>query len=274
MLSDRVVVMSPRPGRITDVIDGRRRAAGRGRRGRGVDGCRLPDPTVRRHRRSRSTTVDDVRESDRVLRGRHRGPRGAAQGQRMTHRPSRPRRGPAPPPRRRPGLAAGGVRRRRAAAVGARRDRHRRPGVPAARAERDRRAGRRVVPDDPRDRRRRPAGTPWSGWSSASCSGSGSRCWRPGRGSSSELATPLVSAAAAVPIVALAPVFTTMFGSTTELPRRLVVAVVVVVPVFVSTARGLAQVTPGAPRPDDRARGDAGAALAVRPPARRACPTS
>jgi NitT/TauT family transport system permease protein len=59
-----------------------------------------------------------------------------------------------------------------------------------------------------------------------------------------ELATPLVSAAAAVPIVALAPVFTTMFGSTTELPRRLVVAVVVVVPVFVSTARGLAQVAP------------------------------
>ena len=66
----------------------------------------------------------------------------------------------------------------------------------------------------------------------------------------SELANPLVSAAAAVPIVALAPVFTTMFGSTTELPRRLVVAVVVVVPVFVSTARGLAQVDPGAPRPD------------------------
>jgi NitT/TauT family transport system permease protein len=60
----------------------------------------------------------------------------------------------------------------------------------------------------------------------------------------SELANPLVSAAAAVPIVALAPVFTTMFGSTTELPRQLVVAVVVVVPVFVSTARGLAQVAP------------------------------
>jgi NitT/TauT family transport system permease protein len=60
----------------------------------------------------------------------------------------------------------------------------------------------------------------------------------------SELATPLVSAAAAIPIVALAPVFTTMFGSTTELPRQLVVAVVVVVPVFVSTARGLAQVQP------------------------------
>ncbi len=60
----------------------------------------------------------------------------------------------------------------------------------------------------------------------------------------SELATPLVSAASAVPIVALAPVFTTMFGSTTELPRRLVVAVVVIVPVYVATARGLAQVAP------------------------------
>lgn len=58
------------------------------------------------------------------------------------------------------------------------------------------------------------------------------------------LTTPVVLAASAVPIVALAPVFTTMFGSTTEVPRRLVVAVVVVVPVFVSTARGLRQVQP------------------------------
>ncbi len=59
-----------------------------------------------------------------------------------------------------------------------------------------------------------------------------------------ELATPVVLAASAVPIVALAPVFTTMFGSTTEIPRRLVVTVVVVVPVFVSTTRGLRQVQP------------------------------
>jgi NitT/TauT family transport system permease protein len=58
------------------------------------------------------------------------------------------------------------------------------------------------------------------------------------------LTTPVVLAASAVPIVALAPVFTTMFGSTTEVARRLVVAVVVVVPVFVSTARGLRQVQP------------------------------
>lgn len=59
-----------------------------------------------------------------------------------------------------------------------------------------------------------------------------------------ELSTPVVLAASAVPIVALAPVFTTMFGSTTETPRRLVVTIVVLVPVFVSTVRGLRQVRP------------------------------
>jgi NitT/TauT family transport system permease protein len=59
-----------------------------------------------------------------------------------------------------------------------------------------------------------------------------------------ELSTPVVLAASAVPIVALAPVFTTMFGSTTEIPRRLVVTIVVLVPVFVSTVRGLRQVLP------------------------------
>lgn len=59
-----------------------------------------------------------------------------------------------------------------------------------------------------------------------------------------ELTTPVVLAASAVPIVALAPVFTTMFGSTTEIPRRLVVTVVVIVPVFVSTVRGLRAVAP------------------------------
>lgn len=60
----------------------------------------------------------------------------------------------------------------------------------------------------------------------------------------SELATPVVLAASAIPIVALAPVFTTMFGSTTEIPRRLVVTVVVVVPVFIAASRGLRAVAP------------------------------
>lgn len=59
-----------------------------------------------------------------------------------------------------------------------------------------------------------------------------------------ELTTPVVFAASAVPIIALAPVFTTMFGSTTEIPRRLVVTVVVTVPVFVAAVRGLRSVRP------------------------------
>jgi len=59
-----------------------------------------------------------------------------------------------------------------------------------------------------------------------------------------ELTTPVVLAASAVPIVALAPVFTTMFGSTTEIPRQLVVTVVVIVPVFIAASRGLRAVLP------------------------------
>jgi NitT/TauT family transport system permease protein len=59
-----------------------------------------------------------------------------------------------------------------------------------------------------------------------------------------ELTTPVVLAASAVPIVALAPVFTTMFGSTTEIPRQLVVTVVVIVPVFIAASRGLRAVAP------------------------------
>ena len=59
-----------------------------------------------------------------------------------------------------------------------------------------------------------------------------------------ELTMPVVLAASAMPIVALAPVFNMMFGSTTEIRGRLVVTVVVFVPVFVNTVRGLRQVEP------------------------------
>lgn len=56
------------------------------------------------------------------------------------------------------------------------------------------------------------------------------------------LLTPLAAAAAAVPIVALAPLLNSMYSTTTDTPRRMVVAIVVFFPMFVSTARGLRQV--------------------------------
>ncbi|MCU1439698.1 MAG: transporter permease [Rhodoglobus sp.] len=59
-----------------------------------------------------------------------------------------------------------------------------------------------------------------------------------------ELIAPVVAAIAVVPIVALAPVLTTMFGATSETPRRVIVMIVVFVPVFVNTLRGLRQALP------------------------------
>ncbi len=59
-----------------------------------------------------------------------------------------------------------------------------------------------------------------------------------------ELITPLAAAAATMPIVVLAPIFNTMFDSTSTLPRRLVVTVATFVPVFVNSVRGLKQISP------------------------------
>ena len=59
-----------------------------------------------------------------------------------------------------------------------------------------------------------------------------------------ELVAPVVAAIAVVPIVALAPILTNMFGATSETPRRVIVAIVVFVPIFVNTLRGLRQVLP------------------------------
>jgi NitT/TauT family transport system permease protein len=59
-----------------------------------------------------------------------------------------------------------------------------------------------------------------------------------------EALTPLAAAAATIPIVALTPIFSTMFGSTSTVPRRLVVAIAVFFPIFVNTLRGLRQIEP------------------------------
>ncbi|NNH69382.1 ABC transporter permease subunit [Nocardia uniformis] len=55
------------------------------------------------------------------------------------------------------------------------------------------------------------------------------------------LLSPLAAAAAAVPIVALAPLLNSMYSTTTDLPRRLVAAIVVFFPLYVSTIKGLRQ---------------------------------
>jgi NitT/TauT family transport system permease protein len=58
----------------------------------------------------------------------------------------------------------------------------------------------------------------------------------------SELLTPLSAAVNAMPIIALAPLFNNMFSSTSAIPRRLIVAIIVFFPIFVNTLRGLLQV--------------------------------
>ncbi|MCD2441155.1 ABC transporter permease subunit [Agromyces sp. SYSU K20354] len=55
---------------------------------------------------------------------------------------------------------------------------------------------------------------------------------------------PVVAAVAVVPIVALAPVLYTMFGSTSEVARIIIASLAAFVPVFLNTLRGLRQVRP------------------------------
>jgi len=59
-----------------------------------------------------------------------------------------------------------------------------------------------------------------------------------------QLLSPLATAVSAMPIVALAPVLATMFSATSDLPRRIVVVIVVFFPVFVNTVRGLTRIDP------------------------------
>ncbi|WP_353826331.1 ABC transporter permease [Agromyces sp. SYSU T0242] len=55
---------------------------------------------------------------------------------------------------------------------------------------------------------------------------------------------PIVAAVAVVPIVALAPVLYTMYGSTSEVARILIASIAAFVPIFLNTLRGLRQVRP------------------------------
>lgn len=59
-----------------------------------------------------------------------------------------------------------------------------------------------------------------------------------------EITLPIVTAAAVVPIVALAPVLYTMFGAGAETARQLIAALAVFIPVYINTLRGLRQVRP------------------------------
>lgn len=59
-----------------------------------------------------------------------------------------------------------------------------------------------------------------------------------------EVALPVAATLGALPIIALAPILNNMFESTSSIPRRLVVALVVFLPVFVNTLRGLREVDP------------------------------
>jgi NitT/TauT family transport system permease protein len=59
-----------------------------------------------------------------------------------------------------------------------------------------------------------------------------------------EIVTPLAVALNAIPIVVLVTVFLNMYGSTSEIPRRLMVTLIVFFIVLVNVAKGLQQVHP------------------------------
>lgn len=60
----------------------------------------------------------------------------------------------------------------------------------------------------------------------------------------SEMMLPLAAAINAMPIIALAPLFNNMFSSTSAIPRRLIVTIIVFFPIFVNVLKGLTQVQP------------------------------
>lgn len=57
-----------------------------------------------------------------------------------------------------------------------------------------------------------------------------------------DMVVPVAAALNTMPIIALAPMFNNMFSSTSPVPRRLVVTIVVFFPVFLNVLKGLTQV--------------------------------
>jgi NitT/TauT family transport system permease protein len=60
----------------------------------------------------------------------------------------------------------------------------------------------------------------------------------------SEVSVPFAAVLNALPIIALAPILNNMFETTSSVPRRIVVAIIVFFPVFINTLRGLREVDP------------------------------
>jgi NitT/TauT family transport system permease protein len=58
----------------------------------------------------------------------------------------------------------------------------------------------------------------------------------------SEVSVPFAAVLNALPIIALAPILNNMFESTSSVPRRIVVAIIVFFPIFINTLRGLREV--------------------------------
>ena len=253
-LSDRVVVMSPRPGRITGVVDDRHRPGRRARRGA-----------------ARAAGV--LRQGHRGARGaaRHAGALAAAPGgelmtvtdgdarsdRRCGRRTARRRRRV---PRRAGSCLVGGGRRL---------------GLPAAEPGRDRRG----VGGELRVDRARPPGSPGTQRPARAAvrrRRSGVRAGGPrglGRGDSTRCSRRSSPRWRWCPIVALAPVLNSMYGADSEYGRRIIAAIAVFVPVFVNTLRGLRQTTPlhrdlmyshAATRPADLPHGHAADGDAVR----------
>ena len=261
-LSSRVVVMSARPGRITDLIEvdlprprdvetreqrryfelitavreALRRGGARGGRRRRGSGRRGSPRPIGRWPREGSGDLGDRRES-----GSRVGRPGAGDRRVRDRALDRPLLV----------LPAGGPRlRRHDRGLGAGRSQHRPARLPAARALGDRdRARRELVRRTLAARQGRAAprcSRRSAGWPSGRRSAASSRLLTARFATAREVLLPLAIGASAVPIIAFAPLMNNWFGVLNPLSKMMIVAVLVFFPVVVNVTRGLTQVEPAA----------------------------